>query len=1066
MGNVNECCTDNCGKLKHAAEEQGRKLLNKTQMSSVSEKTGNINLIEDEMYIANFEWTLNEDDMKTVNNLSNGKCIFSPYFESRANTKWYLTLYGKGRTAGDRGHASLYLNVDSYPSNVKAMQVRYMIKCAEIDKDRDDHDGDDQGKRIRKAKITKQYLKQQNHNDHGYHKFCSQEILKKLTLKFIVYIETFAIYDNSGTPTHGAWLKNKHRNYFQVVDSVIKDEFDRYRKILKCKWTIPKNQMKKFKGLETGNCAQSKYFCSTNDIFWCFSCYPNGEEKKNNISFSIHVHSWSKTVRAMKIKCSIESEQLNTINNFTDSISKTNIISKYCPSQKLTTNSDLVFDVTIIILECIDNDIGIEEKQYVKVSKCFENWFDKKAQIQRVKWTIPKDQIEQFKQLPKGRDSDHFEIRDSDYRSTEDEKYESENKSVWYLSCIPNVSAKKNYCTLSLCLASTPQNCHKITAYCYLLCVETGSCVEEVIELINDNKHSTWSWPKRAQLSSEFAACNSISFECGIRILKVKDRSNSTVYDYEQFLKPAQISKKQQINWHVNKTSVVNFQKMETSWGKRIDPCLSSNDNKQIFSLQCYPKGDKKERKGYLCFDLKMHMFPLGVEAMEIRYNLQCEQLEETKVDECTIGKWKSKCKTGAFPIKFCDSSQLSQHESLDFMIDIEILKLYCKNAKKKIIEKKDVKFKPTGSSYMKVGDYKEIDPGETVKQNPLIVSLIIKKYNTKYKDIEGVDDDIGHYKRVFVKEFGYTLISNMDMKEYGDTMDREKTVKFLKECRGKLFDDDKKLKYDSMFVTVGAHGGNNAIVCSDGKLLQFKDIRQLFQYDKENDMKLTEIPSIYLIDACRSKLQNNDVIISDEKEESDDKPVFVKTNSTTLFGTSEGNIVKGGKIAEIFSECMHKNYEENHEFQKDVGRWSTFYRTYRTMAEMFVETKSDHEQALNLDAHDPNVDDIRFIPKPKCERGRGYKYDNDYSELEYDATIVKEGETNAYDDTRIKVKDRRLSITYEDKQIDLNQGEFKTEKVKEDKTNKIIITSSSTRIEIECSEKEVEHWCDKLADM
>ena len=122
---------------------------------------------------------------------------------------------------------------------------------------------------------------------------------------------------------------------------------------------------------------------------------------------------------------------------------------------------------------------------------------------------------------------------------------------------------------------------------------------------------------------------------------------------------------------------------------------------------------------------------------------------------------------------------------------------------------------------------------GKNIRSDALIISIVIKEYdsNNKYKvtNLNGIETDIENYENILVNKFGYSLISNISneyMPKYGFRMTKEKMVSFLRDCRHKLFDfKTGTLYFDSLFVTIGAHGTSKGIICSEGKLFEYNDI-------------------------------------------------------------------------------------------------------------------------------------------------------------------------------------------------------------------------------------------------
>eukprot|EP01084_Bolivina_argentea_P084290 152471_1 len=305
------------------------------------------------------------------------------------------------------------------------------------------------------------------------------------------------------------------------------------------------------------------------------------------------------------------------------------------------------------------------------------------------------------------------------------------------------------------------------------------------------------------------------------------------------------------------------------------------------------------------------------------------------------------------------------------------------------------------------------IDSLENVKTNALIISLIIKRYddNKKYEEIKGIEQDIKNYQHVLRDTFGYTLISNIDEShaaKYGDKMTKKQVELFLRECRNELFDfTSGVLHYDSLFVTIGAHGSLDSIVCSDGELYKYDSMRSLF----ESDDVMRSIPRIFLVDACRL-----DIETEQNKKETHSAVIrgSVHTNSVTLFGTSSGNAVKGGQLSTFFSKCMHENYEKN-KHTNDPKKWNNFHQTYRTVGQMIEKnTKDDHPQALIAQEYDWKIEDVTFMPKNISDTERGSKYDNDYLNEQWDVSIKIGTDTHMYKDTKIILVFKEKKVVFE----------------------------------------------------
>eukprot|EP01084_Bolivina_argentea_P131320 231809_1 len=366
---------------------------------------------------------------------------------------------------------------------------------------------------------------------------------------------------------------------------------------------------------------------------------------------------------------------------------------------------------------------------------------------------------------------------------------------------------------------------------------------------------------------------------------------------------------------------------------------------------------------------------------------------------------------------------------------------------------------------------HEKLDFPLSVKSNALIISIVIKEYDkdNKYRveTLKGVEQDISNYQNILVDKFGYTLISNIDKtynNKYGTRMTKSEVEKFLREARIRLIDmRTGTVYYDSLIVTIGAHGVAEGIVCSNGELFNYNELRDLFLCDTN----LIKIPRIYLIDSCRSNIEPKN---EEKKQEDEQRNNSVRgsegTNSITIFGTSRGNRVKGAKLSVYFCKSMHQNFKSN-ETVNDYKKWNTFYRTCRHMNEMIKEnTKNDLKQAIDIDAHALEVDDIVFMPKCIDDMERGSKYDHDYLDETWNIIITNNGISKTYIDTKIKLDFKAKAVVF--KYDDNKQTETikkKTFTIGQDEGNVYIrFISNDNTIQIECNDvKAAKYWFQKI---
>ena len=76
---------------------------------------------------------------------------------------------------------------------------------------------------------------------------------------------------------------------------------------------------------------------------------------------------------------------------------------------------------------------------------------------------------------------------------------------------------------------------------------------------------------------------------------------------------------------------------------------------------------------------------------------------------------------------------------------------------------------------------------------------------------------------------------------------------------------------------------------------------------------------------------------------------------------TTEGNTVRGGKIAFSISMALKKNYNMNYDLKFDESRWQKF-GAIRKASNQMIQKNTDKGVIVN--DHDENIDDVIFVPK------------------------------------------------------------------------------------------------------
>ena len=176
--------------------------------------------------------------------------------------------------------------------------------------------------------------------------------------------------------------------------------------------------------------------------------------------------------------------------------------------------------------------------------------------------------------------------------------------------------------------------------------------------------------------------------------------------------------------------------------------------------------------------------------------------------------------------------------------------------------------------------------------------------------------------------------------------MTRTDLKKHFRKAKKQLCEEDDDgniiVKRDALIVTLSGHGNYDSLICSDGAHYRYKDIRQIFS----NEDELARIPKLFLVDACR---------VDDDEEKSSGygtRASSAKNLSGTIMATTEGNSVRGGKIAFTISKYFKENYD---------NKTFTAFRNVRFSAKHLIESNTD--QALVLNEYDDDIDSITFKP-------------------------------------------------------------------------------------------------------
>eukprot|EP01083_Nonionella_stella_P123092 370688_1 len=250
--------------------------------------------------------------------------------------------------------------------------------------------------------------------------------------------------------------------------------------------------------------------------------------------------------------------------------------------------------------------------------------------------------------------------------------------------------------------------------------------------------------------------------------------------------------------------------------------------------------------------------------------------------------------------------------------------------------------------------------------RNVLVFSVGIGEYDTDsgYGPLPDIIMDLSRYKHTFADRYGYTLISNDDYNHRNmyksDGTQRTYYLsdtdlyELLLEVRRKLFSnhDQTQLLFDALIVTISSHGVSKGIVCSDGTILAYKEIKKIF-----SDSTLDRIPKIYIVDACREEVAQE---VSDlDLKEAEDEDTNPHPFGMTLFADSDGKSVRGGLLSKYMMDAFEANIEGKNGFYKVVIQATNEMK--RCAGGPVLRTGDDYIHG--------SMDDVVFVPN--VSRGR-----------------------------------------------------------------------------------------------
>eukprot|EP01084_Bolivina_argentea_P074667 135431_1 len=161
----------------------------------------------------------------------------------------------------------------------------------------------------------------------------------------------------------------------------------------------------------------------------------------------------------------------------------------------------------------------------------------------------------------------------------------------------------------------------------------------------------------------------------------------------------------------------------------------------------------------------------------------------------------------------------------------------------------------------------------ETIVNNCLMVCIGISKYKTGIPDIPDIKHDIDQYKKTFKDNYNYKVMCN----DYDDVLYTNNMFEhFLCDlslqhlCNA----NDGGILYNGLLITISGHCNENALLCSDGKLISFNKILSIFTNNWNHQSVSSNLPKFIIVDGCRGFDINaaisdrNKIIITDEEKQ------------------------------------------------------------------------------------------------------------------------------------------------------------------------------------------------------
>eukprot|EP01084_Bolivina_argentea_P129172 228166_1 len=252
--------------------------------------------------------------------------------------------------------------------------------------------------------------------------------------------------------------------------------------------------------------------------------------------------------------------------------------------------------------------------------------------------------------------------------------------------------------------------------------------------------------------------------------------------------------------------------------------------------------------------------------------------------------------------------------------------------------------------------DFKEIDVGlqqmeektntqklKSIEINDvMVICLGITKYNkkTKLNQLLGVKNDIENCKNILGEQYGYRILSSFDEYPTGE-ITRNDAEKFIDSCMHELVnynEESHKLLYQALIVTLSGHGSTDGLICSDGEIIRFDTIGEMFS----NEESLQAIPLIFCIDLVKHV---------------PDRKISESYYSVTIAGNLKGEEVSTGQAAKFLMQ----------QFANNINELMNFGSILKCVTKSITSDNSSGD-GLIIYGYDTVIDNVIFMPN-KNER-------------------------------------------------------------------------------------------------